>query len=220
MRIERLTPREGYDLWANSYDATANPVVALDERVVPAAFGSLAGLRVVDAGCGTGRHLVRLVASAANVVGMDFSLGMLQVARQRCPAVPLVWADLQESWPLASGSFDLVVCALVGEHLERLTPVLAEAARVLVPGGRLVFSVYHPEMAASGIEAHFDRDGVEYRLGAVRHTTGDYRAALRTAGFTAVTATVFAGDDELARQIPRAAKFIGKPVLLLLDARA
>jgi SAM-dependent methyltransferase len=174
---------------------------------------------VLDAGCGTGRNLPGLLASGAIAAGIDFSAGMLRVARRNHPDVPLAQADLQAGWPFRDAAFDVVLCALVGEHLDRLDAVTAEMRRVLAPGGRVVFSVYHPAMAAAGKEANFERAGTEYRLGAVRHTLADYISAFERAGFDAISVDEFAGDEELARVEPRAAPFVGFPLLIVIQCR-
>ncbi len=198
MKIRRIDPQGGYDRWAETYDATPNPVVAFDERVTPALIEPRRDERILDAGCGTGRHIGRLLAAGATVTGMDFSAGMLAVAAARYPEVDLVEADLQARWPFDDGAFDAVLCALVGEHLDDLDTVAGEMRRVIRPGGRAVFSVYHPAMSAAGKEAHFARDGIEYRLGAVHHELAEYQAAFETAGFGAIDMSEHAGDDALA----------------------
>jgi len=217
-RVERVSVREGYDLWAEDYDATPNPLVALDERHTLAHLVPRAGERILDAGCGTGRNLVRLAAAGARVTGVDLSPGMLAVARRRCPDAELAVADLHAGLAFEDARFDAVLCALIGEHLRDLDRPLAEFARVLVPGGRLVFSVYHPDLAAAGKEANFARAGVEYRLGAERHTLAEYERALEGAGFTRVEREVFAVDAELARTLPNAARYVGVPQLVLWRA--
>jgi len=220
MSVERPGVRAGYDLWAATYDVTPNPVVAMDARVTVAAVNARSGERVLDAGCGTGRNLPALLASGARVMGIDFSLGMLRVAHERHPDVPFVQADLQAIWPFQDDSFDVVLCALVGEHLDRLDIVTREMQRVLAPGGRAIFSVYHPAMAEAGKEANFQRDGTEYRLGAVRHTLADYQSAFERAGFGEVSVAEYLGDEELALVVPVAAKFIGFPLLIVIEGRA
>lgn len=219
MRIERPDVRTGYDLWAETYDVTPNPVVALDARVTVGAVAAQAGERVLDAGCGTGRNLPGLLAAEAVVTGIDFSPGMLRVARRNHPDVPLALADLQAGWPFRGGAFDVVLCALVGEHLDRLDVVTTEMRRVLVPDGRAIFSVYHPAMASAGKEANFERSGTEYRLGAVRHTLADYVVAFERAGFDAITVDEFDGDTDLVRVEPRAAPYVGFPMLVVIQCR-
>ena len=218
MGVERPGARRGYDLWSAAYDATPSPVVALDERVTPRFVRARPGERILDAGCGTGRYFPALRAAGGEVTGLDFSPGMLRVARRKAPAIPLVLADLRRPWPFRDGAFDAVLCALVGEHLDQLAPTFGGLGHVLRPHGRAVFSVYHPAMAEAGKEANFRRDGIEYRLGAVRHSTGDYAAAFAGARFADVTMREVRGDERLAEQVPAARKFVDFPLLLVFEA--
>lgn len=217
--VRRVGAREGYDLWAEDYDDTSNPVVAMDARRTLGMLNAQPGERILDAGCGTGRYLGPLIRAGAEPVGMDFSEGMLTVARRGHPGVPLVTADLQSHLPFEDNEFDAVLCALIGEHLDEPLFALGEMRRVLRPKGRLVFSVYHPEMAAAGKEAHFERSGVEYRLGARRYTVDDYERLLAEAGLGVVARSEFSGDERLVEEVPSAAALLGFPVLLVLEAR-
>jgi malonyl-CoA O-methyltransferase len=82
-RTEHVAVREGYDRWARVYDHDGNPLVALDERVVPGLLGDVARRRVADVACETGRHTTHLADADARVTAVDFSRGMLGRARAR-----------------------------------------------------------------------------------------------------------------------------------------
>jgi SAM-dependent methyltransferase len=213
----RVTVREGYDLWANSYDRTLNPIVVMDARHSLRILEPTAGELILDAGCGTGRNLGTILAAGARAVGIDFSANMLAEARAHSGA-DLLAADLQRPLPFADACFDAVLCALVGEHLTQLEQCLIEFRRVLKPGGRLIFSVYHPGLAAAGIEANFERDGIEYRLGAQPYSVQDYLDATSGAGFEEIAFAEFRGDARLTDQVPSAARYEGSPLLLLIAA--
>jgi len=217
-RIERPGVRAGYDRWAATYDATPNPVVALDRRVAPTALAPRPGERVLDAGCGTGAHLARLCGARSRALGLDFSHGMLRRAHRRVPGAALAQADLDRPFPIAAGTFDAVLSCLVSEHLTDLRSFFGESRRALRRGGRLVFSAFHPELARAGVEANFEQGGVEYRLGAERYTRDDYLGHIADAGFTAIEWSEPAADDELVAAVPAAAKYRGRPLLLLVRA--
>jgi 2-polyprenyl-3-methyl-5-hydroxy-6-metoxy-1,4-benzoquinol methylase len=106
-----------------------------------ASLGPLAGLDVLDFGCGHGMASVVLARQGARVVGFDLSPGYLQEARRRAEAngvaVSFVQAD-GERLPFASSSFDRVWGNAVLHHLD-LSRAARELVRVLKPGGRAVF---------------------------------------------------------------------------------
>jgi SAM-dependent methyltransferase len=139
-----------YDEFARAYneDNERNAYNALYER--PAALGligAVAGLRVLDAGCGGGAHAAALIARGAKVTGIDKSQALLAIARERLgPEVSLIRADLETPLGFADGSFDIVLASLVMHYLRDWQPVLTEFNRILAPGGRLVMSTHHPFM--------------------------------------------------------------------------
>lgn len=226
---QSITALRGYDLWAATYDATDNPIVAVDGQVLPPmmdAIGPWDGLSILDAGCGTGRHTAWLVERAARVLAMDFSAGMLDQARHRLAGVGNVEFYQQDlsAPPFASqpdGCVDRVLCALVGEHIANLPALFGELARLLRPGGWLLFSVYHPFLALMGKEANFTvpEQGIEYRLGAEMHLVSDYVNALRRAGLALHDLKEVIATPALCETIPSLGKFLGLPVLLTLTGQ-
>jgi SAM-dependent methyltransferase len=218
-KIERVSARQGYDLWSETYDQTPNPVVAMDARYTLNLLAPKPGEQILDAGCGTGRNLLPMLAAGSQPIGIDLSLGMLRVAKRRLPRAALALADLQKPYPFRAAQFDAALCALIGEHLADLESTFQELHQVLKPGGRLIFSVYHPEMAAAGKEANFQKENVEYRLGAERHTTADYLNLLDDVGFVELACEEFLGDRELAAAVPDWSRYLDFPVLLAIEAR-
>ncbi|PRQ05590.1 class I SAM-dependent methyltransferase [Enhygromyxa salina] len=227
-RVPPLMPvvpvREGYDQWAPHYDEYDNAVIALEQPISTRLIGEVAGARVLDVGCGTGRHALRMVEQGAEVTGVDFSTGMLDVLRAKLrhpEALTLIEHDISGGLPTPDQGFDLVLCCLVLEHLPRLDLMLAELARVCRPGGRVVIADFHPEMFRRGLHARF-RPGAnaeKLQIQGIDHTISDYVMATLGAGLTIVEIAEHLMDADTAARSPSASKYIGEPMLLTLACR-
>ncbi|MYQ97222.1 class I SAM-dependent methyltransferase, partial [Streptomyces sp. SID6139] len=118
------------------------------------ALGDVTGKRVLELGCGAGQWSRALAAEGATVIGLDLSEAQLAAAARAMGTAryPLV-QGAAEQLPFAADSFDLVFCDFGG--LSWAPPHLAvpQAARVLRPGGRLVFNVASPWFEACYDEA-------------------------------------------------------------------
>jgi glycogen(starch) synthase len=101
-------------------------------------FARRGPMQLIDVGCGPGR-LTAPLATRHHMTGCDLSAAMLQEARSRCPpSVRLVEADAR-NLPFADGEFDGLLALDLLPHLPDLDAGLAELARVVRPGGPLVF---------------------------------------------------------------------------------
>jgi ubiquinone/menaquinone biosynthesis C-methylase UbiE len=110
------------------------------------------GQRVLDLGCGEGRHVIAACAlDGVDAVGLDLSLDDLATARQRmadfraeipkdAPLFALLAGDALRL-PFGDDSFDAVICSEVLEHIPNYRAAIAEIYRVLKPGGRFCASV-------------------------------------------------------------------------------
>jgi malonyl-CoA O-methyltransferase len=212
--------REGYDRWSKVYDHDLNPLQALEEPILRGLIGEVGGLEVLDLGCGTGRHSLWLAARGAKVTAVDFSEGMLAEARSKpgSGAVRFVVHDLHEPLPFPPASFDRVVCGLVLEHLDNLGGFFGEARRVLRPGGLAFLSAMHPAMFLRGTQAQFTdpESGERVRPGSRPHPLSDFVLAALRAGFAIRDLREDAPDAALAARFPRAAKYVGWPMLVTL----
>lgn len=215
--------REGYDRWARVYDHDANPLIGLEDPAVREAAGDVRGLAVLDLGCGTGRHALWMAAAGAGVTAVDFSEGMLAEARRKpgSERVRFLACDLRRRLPFADGAFDLVVSGLVLEHIPDLDGFFGEARRVLRSGGRAVISAMHPAMFLRGAQARFTdpESGEIVRPGSVPHQVEDFVAAARRAGFGVDSVAESASDAAFAVRYPRAERYVGWPMLVVMRLR-
>lgn len=97
--------------------------------------------RVLDIACGMGYGSAALAAVADHVTGLDISPEAVEAARAAYPAENLTFlAAPAQSIPLPDASFDLIVAFECIEHLEDWPALLAEARRLLAPGGQFIVS--------------------------------------------------------------------------------
>ena len=145
-----LPGRASYTQFADRYAQMApeKPHNALYERpATEALLGDVAGLAVLDAGCGPGIVSAELAGKGARVQAFDVTPAMVELARERCAglAVEVAQGDLGQPlhW-LADAQFDRIVCSLALDYVEHLADTFAEFHRVARPGAQLVFSMAHP----------------------------------------------------------------------------
>lgn len=131
------------------------------------ALGDVAGRDVLELGCGGAQWSIALAGIGARAVGLDLSERQLAHARdavKRAGArVPLVHASAERA-PFADASFDVVFCDHGATSYARPERTVGEAARLLRPGGRLVFDITSPwyyvcfDLEADSISRRLARD--------------------------------------------------------------
>ncbi len=149
-----MPPRRGphrrfFDIWSRVYDAP--PVQRLTYR--PEHDAVLRGLRqrearrILDIGCGTGllAERIRSELPESQVVGCDFSRGMLSQAQEHERADALVQGSAL-ALPFADGRFDAIVSTEAFHWFPDQRQALAEFLRVLTPKGRLLVSLVNPPL--------------------------------------------------------------------------
>jgi SAM-dependent methyltransferase len=220
---EVLPTCAGYDEWAAIYDRDENPLPALEEPLVEELLGDLRGLEILDLGCGTGRHSIRMAGAGGRVTALDFSPKMLAQARKKADGTGVRFQvhDLSQALPFAAQNFDRVLCALVVDHIEELDRLFSEMHRVCRPDGNVVVSGMHPAMMLRGVQARFRLSGSdrEIRPASYPHEMSDYVMAAARAGFAFDHFSEHVVDENLAGRLERARKYLGWPMLFLMRLR-
>jgi malonyl-CoA O-methyltransferase len=179
---ERIDPQTAYSLWARNYPPRAhNRLMEIEQSTVLGLLPAVTGLTVLDAGCGTGRYVRELERRGATAIGIDLSQPMLERARAVTPRIAR--ADLR-ALPLDAMSIDHVICGLALGDVPELELALAEMARVLRPGGRVIYSVVHPAGEEEGWSRTFESNGRQLSINSYWHSLDAHRESCAAAGFT------------------------------------
>lgn len=174
---------------ASAYLASAVHARGADLEALVALAGERPGARVLDLGCGGGHVTLNAAPLAAEVVAYDLSPEMLAVtaaaARERGLANVRTEQGVVEALPFADASFDIVLSRFSAHHWRDLGAALAEARRVLRPGGVAGFvdPVAPPSAAADTFLQTIEmlRDHSHVR----DYSTAEWLGALARAGFDA-----------------------------------
>ena len=134
-------------------------------------------MTVLELGCGTGYFTRELARSGADIVAIDVSPELLEIARTNCSA-PNVRYEIQNAYALtySNATFDSVVGSSVLHHLE-IEEAVREIYRVLKPGGTIHFT--EPNMLNPQIAIQKNVPWIKRRLGDSPDETAFFRWSLR-----------------------------------------
>jgi malonyl-CoA O-methyltransferase len=192
-----LPSRAAYELWAETYPASAhNPLMRTEQGVVELLLARVRARRALDVGTGSGRYLPLLAKTgASSVVGIDWSRAMLNRCRAEMPiecradltpdrsgVAQLVCGDACRL-PFRTGTFDLVNASLMVGDVEDLAEWAREISRTLRAGGHLIYSDFHPSWARHGWQRTFRSGaGRTHTVQFVSHSIDAHVAAMELAG--------------------------------------
>jgi malonyl-CoA O-methyltransferase len=210
-----------YERWAPLYPPTAhNPLMRAEQQVMVELWPPVAGRRALDLACGSGRYSRLLTAAkAAEVVAMDFCVPML---RQVSAAARVCGSMMQ--LPFAAQAFDVVISGLALGHATDVRPWMAEVARVLTPGGTLLYSDFHPEAARAGLPRSFkDQNDRTWTVPHRGYDVASQREAASAAGLDVEVIREVRVGFELKELFPNSDAFYrrwnGLPIVLVVRAR-
>ncbi len=204
-----MNNQEAYNSWAAIYDDNHNKTRDLDALVTQKVLGQYAFENVLEIGCGTGKNTVWLAKHAKEIWAMDFSSEMLGKLKEKLDTdkLNLYEVDIQRIWPIASQQVDLATTNLVLEHIQDLTFIFKEAARVLKSGGTFFVSELHPIKQYLGSKARFETGGDLQTLDCYIHHISEYLEVAKRTGFECVDLQEWF-DDNNRTLPPRIVSFV------------
>lgn len=180
--------QNAYNEWSQTYDLDENRTRDLDRDVTRNRLGGLHFDSILEIGCGTGKNTSFLVQIGDRVRAVDFSAGMIARAKEKVEAgnVRFSMMDITRPWEFEEGSFDLIVCNLVLEHIQDLRPIFSEAARTLRSSGMFFVNELHPFRQYEGTKARFYRSDEKIEVQAFTHHISDFLKAGGESGLSLV----------------------------------
>ena len=196
-----------YNKWAFQYDNNINLTRDLDKIVIKKSLVNLNFSNVLELGCGSGKNTEWLITRANKLVGLDFSKGMLDIARNKIisPKATFIETDLNDKWGISNNAFDIATVNLTLEHIEILDHIFSSLFMKLTRGGKCFVCEIHPKKQLSGSKARFEINGTEFILDVFQHSEEDYIQSAEKAGFKLLTKKDWYDNEN---DIPRLISFL------------
>lgn len=206
-----MNNQKAYDAWAAIYDTNENKTRDLDAFITRKVLSNYSFENVLEIGCGTGKNTSWLAERAKEVWAMDFSKEMLAKLKAKLGDYPLnlYETDIQKPWPVQNQQVDLAITNLVLEHIQNLSFIFEQAARVLQVGGIFFVSELHPMKQYLGSKARFEQGEQTQVLDCYIHHISDYLEPARLAGFECLDLQEWF-DDKDKTNPPRLVSFVFK----------
>ncbi len=194
-----------YEGFAEGYDKVGetNPSIVMEKGIIIPLLNPKKRDRVLEVGCGTGRLTIPVAKRCKEVIAIDFSGRMIDVAKRKSSELNNILfkrVDVRNGLPFEDEQFDKVLAALVVNHIDNLERFFEEVHRVLKKGGIFVFDDINPDSEFFEVRNRGDLDRAFDRGENVfaNHSLDQQVNLLHKAGFE-IDKVKFARFDEKIR---------------------
>jgi len=202
-----MNTQEAYNKWAESYDSVINKTRDLEQQAAKHTLQNADFSSVIEIGCGTGKNTAWIAEKAKELLAVDFSEEMMNVAKQKINAshVQFRQADITKPWNFSKVT--LITCSLVLEHIEDVDFIFQQAANTLEPGGYFYLCELHPYKQLQASRAKFEHEGKLIQLEYFIHHISDYYSAAQKNGLQSIQLEEWFDDNDRT-SLPRLVSFV------------
>jgi ubiquinone/menaquinone biosynthesis C-methylase UbiE len=206
-----MSIEKAYNSWAEQYDSNDNKTRDLDAFATKETLSQYRFKNVLELGCGTGKNTLWLLDKAEQIIGLDFSSEMLNLAREKIKdgKVEFAKTDLNNEWEVENQFADLVTSSLTLEHIDNLHHIFSQANEKLIENGIFFICELHPFKQYVGSKAKYKTESGTEELTVYTHHISDYLESAEENGFELVELKEWF-DDEVERDFPRLISFVFK----------
>ena len=174
-----MNTKDAYNKWAESYDQVENKTRDLELSAAKLLLEHVDYSRVIEIGSGTGKNTSWIAEKSKELLAVDFSEEMMNIARQKIdlPNVQFRQGDITKPWNF--GKATLISCSLVLEHIENVDFIFQQVAQSLDAGGCFYLCELHPFKQLQASRARFEHEGELIQLEYFIHHISDYFDAAR-----------------------------------------
>ncbi len=204
-----MSIEKAYNSWAGQYDTNKNKTRDLDIKATVETLSKYKFKHVLELGCGTGKNTGWLLRKAEQLIGLDFSQEMLNIAKEKNTDIRAIFkrADLNQEWEIENQFADLVTSSLTLEHIDDLYHIFNQANQKLKNGGIFFISELHPFKQYSGSKAKYETENGTQELEVYIHHISEYIDDAKNNGFELMELKEWF-DDNSEKGIPRLISFV------------
>jgi ubiquinone/menaquinone biosynthesis C-methylase UbiE len=193
-----MNTQQAYNEWSKQYDTNDNKTRDLEALAIRDVLQHVPFKSVLEIGCGTGKNTEWFATKASIITAVDFSEGMLALAKQKINSAEVQFqqADITRPWKFSNHNYDLVSFSLVLEHIQDLDFIFQQASFYVRNDGYVFIGELHPFKQYAGGKARFETDnGIEI-VPCFNHNISDFVQSAKKYNFSVADINEYFDDND------------------------